>query len=312
VSNEPTEPSELAGEGSNRSNGESAPAGPFTEPEAQQQPDDDRGRPSGFWHSDRAWRGRLAVFTTGGLVAALGLFFAAGSFFLDLRAQGDELEAAEIEAEATKLALSPIAEYIYWLGPPSEELAGADAAASLPEEFRSFRVVQTPGPWTTTEPTKLVDELDIKCETSTCHSTIGSPQNIDAAHRVVWLVLINAGSTPMQSLAFEWAEVDTSPVESDDPFDVVRNPGITEGEPEGLIDLGSGGGIIVPLASVLRVPALGTINTVPLGEARLPVALRFTMIGEPEEQRVGVREPADVLVTGGFELDNGEVFEGGG
>ncbi len=255
--------------------------------------------------------GRL-VTLFGGLATALTVILGAGSFLVDLRSQDVELEAAEVEADATRMTLSPIAEYVYWLGPPSAELSGPSAGASMPEEFRSFRVVQTPGDWTSDDPNALVAAVDPSCDTTDCRRTVGGVDRVTAAHRVVWLVIINRGATPMQSISIEWSEVDADPTETTDPFGVVRNNGTTEGEPESLVDLSPGDGLVVPLASVLRLPALGTVSTVPLGQARIPVALRFTMLGESEEQRVGVRGPADVLITGGYELDDDEVFIGGG
>lgn len=262
--------------------------------------DGPQGNRSGIWRWLGPWRGPIAA-----LGATLGVIFAAGSFVIDFRSQGDE-------ADATRLSLSPIAEYVYWLGPPGPQLAGPNAASNLPEEFRSFRVVQTPGDWATGDPTDLLDGVGVDCTTSSCREITGAADRTEAAHRVVWLVLINAGSTPMQSISIEWAASETDSVETSDPFSAIRNNGITEGEPEGLVDLSPGAGLIIPLASVLRVPSLGTVSALPLGEVRVPVALRFTMLGESEEQRVAVRDPADVIVTGGYELDDGEVFEGGG
>ncbi len=248
-----------------------------------------------------------------GVATTFGLLFAAGSLFLDFRSQRVEIVAAQQEADAARLAISPVAEFVYWLGPPASDLSGPNAASSLPKEFKNFRIVQTPGDWSIADPTELLDGVDVQCETSGCRSAVSDPDRVVAAHHVVWLVLINAGSSTMQSISIEWKEIDTEPAESSDPFAVVRNDDLSAGAPEALVDLSPGAGLIVPAASVLRIPALGTVSTVPLGHARVPVALQFTMFGESEEQRVAVREPADVLVTGGYEFDDGhEVFEGGG
>lgn len=96
------------------------------------------------------------------------------------------------------------------------------------------------------------------------------------------------------------------------PIGVVSDENYDSETTESLVDLSPGDGNIVPLATVLRVPALGEVRTVPLTQARVPVALNFTMVGDSEAKRVGVRAPADVVITGGYELDNDDVFVGAG
>ncbi len=244
-------------------------------------------------------RGRIVLFVVlvfGGIL--LGVFSSLGQIRDDRQAR--------LDAESSALTgLSPL-EFIYWIGPPYDELVATEGGADLlPAEFADFPIVLSDGDWSAGS----IDTTSISCSSVACRSLIeGKP---DASLRTIWLVVVNTGHERLQAISIEWLTRSLEPTEADGPFAAIDSSADGQIAVELLIDMEPSDGLILPLVNVLQIDGLGRMTTVPLGQARTPLAARFSF-GEDLRSSVQlVRSPSDAVVTGGYELEGVLRFDGG-
>ncbi len=198
----------------------------------------------------------------------------------------------------------------YWLGPtPIRALAADDGDELVPAAITEFAISQSPGDWFSPDRVE-VDRASIVCTTGGCAGALEASD--EELKRTIWLILRNEGSEAMEAVRFFYTTSIPAPVESDRPFEVVAPSSSSREEVEQLGNIRPGEGVIIPLASVLRLSTLGLTTSIPLGEVRAPAGIEFIESGKSDPIRVDVRPPSDGVLSGGEYVTEGEIFEGGG
>ena len=257
-------------------------------------------------------------FVGGSILGALTAAISAGTLLLEYQTRQAERETTEVallsaeEAQdAAAAERTPPIEVTYWIGARADELlASTDPDSLLPEQFAGIPIVESPGDWLAPS-TLPIARADIQCESSACEEM--TDEDIEPQLRTLWLLVTNNSDETLGGVAVDWHEKQTEPIDLDGPFEALRaTTDVESTSTEQLVDLEPGGALMIPAGTAIRINALGAIRAVPVGGARIPLSLTFMLAGEDERRQVPVREPAQTVVSEGYDTSAGERVGVGG
>lgn len=261
-------------------------------PVAPQQPGPSEVAPASS--SDRRFQTIMAT------VAVLGLVLAAGTLLLQLQTRDAEAEAVGAIEASKEAERAQSFEVVYWIGPRADVLLREpDPYSLMLDEFRGVGIVESSGDWLS--PLDIsVDPDQFDCESEKCANL--TDEELEQQLRTLWLLLFNTDEETMQSVAISWTANTTRPVEAAEPFAAVRSTDLDgPTTSERLADLSPGSGLIMPIATVVRIDAFGQIRSVPIGQARIATELSYSLAGEDTSRSAPIREPSETLISAGYD-----------